>query len=532
MSGAMLLLFSVRFMRIGIERLWSAQIRSNLNEGSSHFGNLLKGTILGFIMQGGTVVMLMAAGLAGTGSIPLVSAAVLALGADMGSAFAVQFLQLPLSAFGPLVIFVGASIYLRVSNPRLRNLGRAILGLGLVLLSLSVIRDTVEPISALDPVIAAVGYFNTDVVTAALVGIALTFVMHSSVAALLTAVAFAGHSAFAPVGALGFVLGCNIGSALLPLWLLHSESTRAKVVAMSVALLRCGLAATLVIALVLFGVEAEALVVWPAVEIMIAGHLFFNMALMAFTPVCAALCLQFEKRFVDDGTSIDSDLPVGVLEDFSLAFPALKKKLSNMLDTASDMLDEVTSENPRRQVLVELEHRMNDSLVNMREVYARLPGGTDADLSDMSQILDFALRVERCGDILSGKLQALRTVQEQSGFRFSDEGRSEIAGLVDAVREIILLAHEAIWTGDPATAERLVHHKQYVSGLEAKSRANHLARLRSGNLASLDSSDHHTETIAALKEINSKFATIGYAILERTGGLQETRLRTIKLKSS
>ncbi len=199
MSGAMLLLFAVRFMRIGIERLWSAKIRSSLNEQSSMGGNLLRGAGLGFAMQGATVVMLMAASLAGSGTIPLVSAAIIGLGADLGSALAVQFLQLPISALGPLAILVGATLYLRSPHPVRRNYGRTIFGLGLIFLSLTIIRAAVEPLGNMPGTAAVVDYFNRDVITAALAGAVLTLLMHSSVAAILTAVAFASHTALGPV---------------------------------------------------------------------------------------------------------------------------------------------------------------------------------------------------------------------------------------------------------------------------------------------------------------------------------------------
>lgn len=66
LSGATLLLFAVRFMRVGIERLWSNRIRQNLGESSATMPLLAKGAALGFVMQGATVVMLMAAGMVGT----------------------------------------------------------------------------------------------------------------------------------------------------------------------------------------------------------------------------------------------------------------------------------------------------------------------------------------------------------------------------------------------------------------------------------------------------------------------------------
>ena len=528
----MLLLFSVRFMRIGIERLWSAQIRASLSEGSSHLRNLLKGTALGFVMQGATVVMLMAAGLAGSGAIPLVSAAVVALGADLGSALAVRFLQLPISALDPLAVLAGATTYLRADRPGVRNFGRVVLGLGLIFLSLSIIRQTVEPIGAMEGTATIVRYLNRDVITAALVGLALTLIMHSSVAAILTAAAFAGHASFGPVGALGYVLGCNIASAVLPLWLLNRENDRTKAVAGSVAILRSVFAVVLAGLLALFRRQVEAHVEISAGEAMLAGHLAFNLALLLFTPVCIRLCSLLERRYAVSEGVIDTELPPGVLDDVSLAFPALKRKLGGMLDTASAMLDEIRSDHSDKAIMMDLERQMNAGLVSIREIYARLPAVDERHMEDMNQILDFAIRIERCGDVFSGRLQEIRDFQAQSGFRFSNEGQTEISGLVDAVRDAILLAHDAIWTGSVVTAERLVRHKQRVSDLEADSRAEHLARLRSGNLLSLDSSDHHLETIASLKEINSKLATIGYAILDRHGGLKKTRLRSTRSAAS
>ncbi|RUV87011.1 Na/Pi cotransporter family protein, partial [Mesorhizobium sp. M5C.F.Ca.IN.020.14.1.1] len=174
LSSAMLLLFSVRFMRIGIERLWSHRLRSSLGAASSTVQNVATGVGLGFVMQGATVVMLMAAGLVGAGAIPLAPAVGLAVGADLGSALAVQFLQLPVSAVGPFAILGGATAYLRASRPVLRNLGRVVLGLGLIFLSLSMIRSSVAPIVEIQGVDAVVGYLNRDPVTAALAGIVVT----------------------------------------------------------------------------------------------------------------------------------------------------------------------------------------------------------------------------------------------------------------------------------------------------------------------------------------------------------------------
>lgn len=522
-SGAMLLLFAVRFMRVGIERLWSARLRASVGEDTSMLRGLARGTALGFIMQGATVVMLMAAGLAGVGAVPVSAAAMVALGADMGSALAVVFLQLPVSALGPLATLVGASLYLNSGEPRLRNGGRILLGLGLVFLSLSIIRTTVEPIGSAPFTTAVAEYLTRDPVAAALAGVALTLVMHSSVAAILTAVAFAGHAALGPAAALGFVLGCNVGSALLPMWLLRREAARSRIVALVVATLRLAAAALLVVIVgsMRDGIDSVAV---SASNAMLGGHLAFNLLLLLMAPFCRSFGRWLELRAIAEQDRSGEELPQGLVDDPGLAAPAIKRRLSAMLDVASAMLDEATSANPDKDKMASLERRMNAGLGGIRDIYSRLTTTNEDALASVQQIVDFAIRIERCGDVLAGKFLILRLDEVNGHYQFTEEGKLEISRMVDAVRRSIILAHETAWTTDFDAAERLVRHKQHVAELEEQSRHEHLARLRRGNLTSLSSSNQHLEIIAALKEINSKFATIAYAVLDQQGALTKTRL--------
>jgi phosphate:Na+ symporter len=532
MSGAMLLLFSVRFMRIGIERLWSAQIRSNLNDQSTTLGNLFKGVGLGFLMQGATVVMLMVAGLASTGAIPLVSATLVALGSDLGSAIAVQFLHLPISALGPAAILIGAMFYLRSSQPRSRNFGRVILGLGLIFLSLSMIRTAVEPLGTIDGTTVIVSYFNRDAITAALAGVVLTLLMHSSVAAILTAVAFSSHTALGPAAGLAFMLGGNLGSSLLPVWLLKHDNQRSKVVAVSAATVRSGAAIALIMVIAMTGGEIDLISPFDTASVILGGHLGFNVFLMALAPVCIWLTRDLERRWVAEERAADPFLLIGDGADTSLVLPALKRQLSEMLEITSGMLEEIATRNPDKETVAGLERRLNAALARLRQAYSKLPDIDGHTLDDIQQIVDFAIRVERCGDVFAGKYLDLRLMQVQGEYSFSPEGEAEIAELVDAVRRANILAQETSWTGNVSSAQRLVRHKQDVAELESRSRSNHLARLRRGNLISLGSSDQHLEMIAALKEVNSKFATIGYAVLERHGGLKKSRLKSPSQVSS
>ncbi|WP_157994790.1 Na/Pi cotransporter family protein [Paracoccus tegillarcae] len=523
LSGATLLLFAVRFMRIGIERLWSNQIRQSLGEASATLPLLAKGAALGFAMQGATVVMLMAAGMVGSNAIPLVSAALLAIGADFGSALAVRFLTLPVAALGPFAILTGGWLYLNSREARRKNLGRVILGLGLIFMSLGVIRDAVEPLQALSEESPLMSVLQGDPITAAIIGIALTLLMHSSLAAILTGLFIAAHAGLGPLTGLGFVLGCNIGSALLPLWLLRNETADAMHLARIIAVLRCGLAALLLAGLVISD-ELVAQHLPDAETAILLGHIGFNFILLWLAPIARYMARRPQNSDRSGQVSGVVTIPGGE-SDPEIIVTALKGGLNQMLSILTGMFEQVTAASPEVALVTSSERQMNRALSDIRLAFADLPQLPEDASTEVRNIVDFAIRIERCADILADKYLEIRQEQLNGEFAFSSEGDAEIATLAEEVRKALILAQKVTWTGDYSAARRLVLHKQSVSKLEEKSRRKHLQRVSTGNLTSLSSSNQHLELIAALKEVNSKLSTIAYAVLESHGGLKKTRLR-------
>lgn len=520
MSGATLLLFAVRFMRVAIERLWSGQIRRSLSVNAGTVSLLLKGTGLGFVLQGGTVVMLMAAGLAGSGTIPVLSAAIVALGADLGSALAVQVLTLPIGAVGPVAIFAGGWLYLNASSPERRNFGRVVLGLGLIFLSLTLIRAAVAPLQEFSGLSGALAYVNSDPMTAALLGLFLTLLMHSGLAAVLTAVAFASHGQLGAVAGLAFVIGCNIGSAFLPIWLLRSEPGPASSVARAVACLRVGLALTLLAVVYLLPRLPDLLAAYSADRLIILGHVGFNLLLLMLAPLLPLVLRLFPVAARDEDAR-RFVLPEGE-EDLTVLTLALKGQVNKMLDLLVQMFDLATGSERDITAIGQLERRMNRALSDIRHAYAGLP---DVGGKQIQQIMDFAIRIEACADLLNGKYATIRNETLRGEYGFSEDGKAEIAALIGQVRKGMVLAQNVFWKEDLEAARDLVEHKRRVSVLEAQSKQDHLARVRSGNAMSLGSSDGHLELVGALKSINSKLATIAYAVLEASGELRATRLR-------
>ncbi|MDA7430632.1 Na/Pi symporter [Primorskyibacter aestuariivivens] len=525
MSGAILLLFAVRFLRVGVERLWSAQIRAMLGNSTALPVSLAKGAALGFVMQGATVVLLMVSGLTGSGTIPAATAVLLAMGADFGSAVAVQFLTLPVSALGPLALLGGGWAYLNARQAKARHLGRVFLGLGLIFLSLNVIRDAVEPLKSMAGAPSLLAFINSDPVSAAIFGIALTLLMHSSLAAILTALSFAALGVIEPLAGLGFVFGCNAGSAVLGAWLLRRDTGPGLDIARSVALLRCALAAIAVAGLLAGQTHVLDALKWPASAVMLAGHLVFNFLFLFLAPISQRLAIWFGS-LSDDGRRTERfELPHNET-DPDVIIATMKSHAGQMLDILKKMLDELECPNPNTEEVGACEKRMNQALSDLREGYSDLPDLPETPTSQVHVLLDFAIRVESCGDICSGKLLNIQEERLRGEYKFSNDGQHEIDEMFAGLRKAILLSQTVLWTRRLEDARALVQHKAAISTLEEESRRSHLDRVGRANLTSLSSSNQHLEMISGLKTANSKLATIGYAVLDEHGALKKTRMKS------
>jgi phosphate:Na+ symporter len=75
------------------------------------------------------------------------------------------------------------------------------------------------------------------------------------------------------------------------------------------------------------------------------------------------------------------------------------------------------------------------------------------------------------------------------------------------------------------TARALLARKDQLREMELKSTERHLARLRSGQVASIETSALHLDIVRDFKRINSHLTSVAYPILDRAGVLRPSRLR-------
>ena len=144
-----------------------------------------------------------------------VSGLAILLGADLGSAIVAQLLMVRLSFLTPLLLLIGVSLFLRANGSSGRQVGRILIGLSLIFVSLDMIRASTGPIMANPGTQMVMEYLGRDLLTAFIIGATFAWVVHSSVAAVLLFVTLASQSILPLMAAAAMILGANLGGALI-----------------------------------------------------------------------------------------------------------------------------------------------------------------------------------------------------------------------------------------------------------------------------------------------------------------------------
>ncbi|MGD9770070.1 MAG: Na/Pi cotransporter family protein, partial [Pseudolabrys sp.] len=186
MGGVALLLWGLHMVNSGILRAYGTQLRRFLQVA---LGNRLSAFAAGLgltaLLQSSTATGLMTASFAAEGIVALVPALAIMLGANIGTTLIVQVLSFNISAIAPVFVLAGVIAFKSSSGGRARDLGRVAIGLGLMLLALHILLNTLAPAENAPVVRTLLRAITSDPVFCILVAALLTWAAHSSVAVVL-----------------------------------------------------------------------------------------------------------------------------------------------------------------------------------------------------------------------------------------------------------------------------------------------------------------------------------------------------------
>src|ERR1700761_6818318 len=181
-----LLLWGMRMVQSGIERAFGSNLRRVLGRAlRNRLVAVGAGAAVTMLLQSSTATALMVTSFSARGAVDLIPALSVMLGANVGTAVIVKALSFNISWVSPLLLLIGYGAFKRSPKGRLRDLGRVGIGLGLMLLALHGLVETIQPVSG-EPILGQILREVTgDPVLDLVLAAGLTFAAHSSVAIML-----------------------------------------------------------------------------------------------------------------------------------------------------------------------------------------------------------------------------------------------------------------------------------------------------------------------------------------------------------
>jgi phosphate:Na+ symporter len=527
MGGVALLLWGLHMVQSGILRAFGPELRRVLSQAlQNRLAAFAAGLGLTALLQSSTATGLMAASFVSEGVMALVPALAVMLGANVGTTLIVQVLSFNISAAAPVLFVVGLVAFRSGGRSRLKDTGRIAIGLGLMLLALHILLDTLAPAENAPSVRALLKLITGDPILCVLIAAALTWAAHSSVATVLLIMSLAFSQFITPAAALALVLGANLGSAINPV-LEGGRRGDPSSYRLPVGNLLNRLAGVIV-ALPFLQYIADT---WQHVEPNMARataefHIGFNVALaVIFLPLLGPFAWVLARLLPDCKTAADPSAP-RYLDESSLDTPSLAlanaaRETLHMGDAVETMLKQVmTALMANNRALVAEVSQMDNTVDNLNEAIklylTKLTRGNldESEAKRAMEIVSFAINLEHVGDIIDKNLSEHAAKKIKRNAQFSEDGAAEIDEFYRRILENLRLAFGVFMSVDAAGARKLVSEKAQLRGAELAAAERHLERLREGRPETLETTSLHLDVLRDLKRINSHICSVAYAALE------------------
>ena len=218
-GGIALLLWGAYMVKTGMLRAFGVALRDFL---SAHLKNrvvaLVSGTTLASLLQSSTAGTLIIASIQAEGFLTTGMAFAAILGADFGSALMTRILTFDLSFLSPLMIFVGTCFFfIRRADTRQGQFGRILIGLGIIMLALSLIVGATQPVRTSTELAPIFQQISNSPILAIGLGLLLGFGCFSSLAAVIIASGLVTAGVIPVSTGLWVALGADIESTILAL---------------------------------------------------------------------------------------------------------------------------------------------------------------------------------------------------------------------------------------------------------------------------------------------------------------------------
>jgi len=232
-AGLALFLFGLQLLTDGLKAIAGDRLPVLLARMTSNrFKGVFAGAAITALLNSSTITTVLLVGFVSAGLMTLMQTIPMIMGANIGSTFTAQIIAFNVSALTPFMVALGFLGYAFGRRGIVRELGGALLGLGLLFLGIQFMSEATHPLRTYQPFIDAMQTMKNPLL-GIVIGAVFTAIVQSSAATLGLIIALASEGLMPLEAAIPLILGANVGTtgtALLAAIGKSAEAARVSIV--------------------------------------------------------------------------------------------------------------------------------------------------------------------------------------------------------------------------------------------------------------------------------------------------------------
>jgi phosphate:Na+ symporter len=489
-GGLALFLYGLRVLSDALKRAIGDRMRSLLERLT---GKAYRGAVVGALtsgtLQSSSMTMVLLIGLINAGALTLAQGIGVMLGSEIGTTVTAQIIAFKIGHYYLPIIAIGFLLSELFRGKRAGDIGRIILGFGLLFLGISVVSGGLKGLTESEGVLRLLQTCADRPLLGVLVGAGITAVIQSSSAMTALVIGMGAAGLLTLPAAIALILGANIGTTITAQIASIGSSLSSRRLAVTQLIVNV-LGVSIFLPLVSRYAGLVALTSASLTRQIANAHTFFNVLVTIPMIPCVAGLAWIVGRIVPGRERDQHAQPEHLGEQFlsmpPIALQQTRRELMRMGRMTLDMLrasrEVLFGEGPPDSSSVFETEESIDMLQDAIDAYLDRIDSTSLAAEDQRRQHMFQHVVddiERVADhVVNIAQRADRT--RRSGYRFSQDATRELDDMFKQATRLYQLSLRTLQGEDRAVAEQALELENDVDRLEREYKANHIRRLEEG----------------------------------------------------
>ena len=512
-GGVGLFLYGMNLMGASLEKLAGGgleKILQTLTTSRKKGVGAIKGWTLGLgvtgIIQSSAATTIMLIGFVNAGIMTLAQAIPVVYGANVGSTVTAQILRLgdlgsgnlvikllKPSSFAPMLVAVGAFIYLFIKKQKLKDIAGILIGLGTLFYGMTMMEEVFAPLKESEKFQQFFLSFNNPFI-GIMTGLILTAIIQSSSASvgILQALSATGSVTFGM--AVPIIIGQNIGKCMTIMIGSIGANKKAKRVALTYLLFN--IIGALVISLIVYAIYYTIGIPMFS-EVVNRGdianiHLMFNLVISVVLLPLSSKMAELTGKILKDTDEVDGDEELRRLDDMLLKTPGIAlTQCKNLMKVMGEKIKENYNiafglhkefDKSAFTTLSENEDFIDKCETALTAYVVRIDRKrfTPDNKSVVIEILNCIGDYERIGDYCMN-IAYIAKENDENKITFSEKGTKELMAVGEATGHIIDMSFDSFNNDKESEAFKVQPLAKAIDEMTDVVESHHIERLQAGD---------------------------------------------------